>query len=546
MTASHNPIGDNGVKMVDPDGGMLDMKWEKVRPFAYLTLLCGLIVHDFLDAPQYACEIANCTVDSLQSVIESIISSESIEMANRENAVVHLGRDTRPSSAHLSDLVARGVRAFGCTVTDHGLVTTPQLHHVVRFSNLPNANPRYKGVEGYYTIHATSFLDLISSVPSDVTSSRGPLFVDCAHGIGAQAVSELGKRISSRLDIRAVNIGSTEEEQQRLNDGCGAEYVQKGRKKPSGMTSEEFDHTRNCSLDGDADRVVFHYVDSNKQWQLLDGDKIATLLAIFVSELCKQSKLQLTKASNEQANSSFTPKNGKEALEYLRCNPLSLGLVQTAYANGASTRYLRSLGLPVLTAKTGVKYVHAKAEEFDVGVYFEANGHGTVLFSPFIANLLEKAGGLSDTEMQELFDGDSAAALAFRRLTMLPRLVNQAVGDAISDLLLVEAVLILKGWTLDQWNAIYADSPTAQGKLCVHDKTVFQTTEDETRLVKPESVQAELDALMSKYPNSRTFVRPSGTEDIVRLYCEASTEQDAQSMLHDVQNVLASGGYVRS
>ena len=27
---------------------------------------------------------------------------------------------------------------------------------------------------------------------------------------------------------------------------------------------------------------------------------------------------------------------------------------------------------------TGVKHLHAKALEFDVGVYFEANGHGTV------------------------------------------------------------------------------------------------------------------------------------------------------------------------
>lgn len=30
---------------------------------------------------------------------------------------------------------------------------------------------------------------------------------------------------------------------------------------------------------------------------------------------------------------------------------------------------------------TGVKHLHHAAEEFDIGVYFEANGHGTVLFS---------------------------------------------------------------------------------------------------------------------------------------------------------------------
>lgn len=30
VTASHNPIEDNGVKMIDPDGGMLARAWEQV------------------------------------------------------------------------------------------------------------------------------------------------------------------------------------------------------------------------------------------------------------------------------------------------------------------------------------------------------------------------------------------------------------------------------------------------------------------------------------------------------------------------------------
>ena len=30
ITASHNPEDDNGVKLVDPDGEMLEEKWEAV------------------------------------------------------------------------------------------------------------------------------------------------------------------------------------------------------------------------------------------------------------------------------------------------------------------------------------------------------------------------------------------------------------------------------------------------------------------------------------------------------------------------------------
>ena len=41
-----------------------------------------------------------------------------------------------------------------------------------------------------------------------------------------------------------------------------------------------------------------------------------------------------------------------------------------------------------------MKYLHEAAHHFDVGIYFEANGHGTVLFSTaFLAKLKQVTGG---------------------------------------------------------------------------------------------------------------------------------------------------------
>ena len=36
--------------------------------------------------------------------------------------------------------------------------------------------------------------------------------------------------------------------------------------------------------------------------------------------------------------------------------------------------------MPVACTPTGVKHLHHRAVDFDIGVYFEANGHGTVVF----------------------------------------------------------------------------------------------------------------------------------------------------------------------
>lgn len=62
-----------------------------------------------------------------------------------------------------------------------------------------------------------------------------------------------------------------------------------------------------------------------------------------------------------------------------------------------SRRYLKAQGVPVAIAKTGVKFVHHEAEKYDVGVYFEANGHGTVLFKDKVLARL--------TDMQEVTTG---------------------------------------------------------------------------------------------------------------------------------------------
>jgi phosphoacetylglucosamine mutase len=115
----------------------------------------------------------------------------------------------------------------------------------------------------------------------------------------------------------------------------------------------------------------------------------------------------------------------------------------------------------VLIAKTGVKHVHAAAHEnFDVGIYFEANGHGTVLFHQ------ERFGAFLRACPSRL-----RQCRAWQRLRLLPSLINPAVGDALSDLLLVDVILQIKGWDIATWNSkMYSDLPSRQLKVEVKDR----------------------------------------------------------------------------
>jgi phosphoacetylglucosamine mutase len=113
----------------------------------------------------------------------------------------------------------------------------------------------------------------------------------------------------------------------------------------------------------------------------------------------------------------------------------------------------------------------------------------------------------------------------------LTLLVNQTVGDALSDMLLVEVVLAHKSYTAAEWDSLYADLPNRLVKVVVGDRNAFRTENAERHLVSPLGLQSKIDELVRRYEGGRSFVRPSGTEDVVRVYAEAVKKPEADGEL---------------
>jgi len=460
ITASHNPEEDNGVKLVEPLGEMLVPGWE-----AHATR-----VAQAGDAAAAAVALAE------------VVEAEGIHVGGAAAAPrVMLAYDTRPSSASLAAAARKGIEAVGAEAVDLGLRTTPQLHYAVRASNLG----RDGSEAAYYQELAGAFRALVADCGAGAEGAQ-PLVVDAANGVGAQKLVEMSRCLEGSglaFDVRNAGTGI-------LNSGCGSDHVHTNRVLPAEMGPD--DNGRRCaSVDGDADRVVFFQPDGAAgAVSVFDGDKIACLAALLVKELVAELPAQ---------DHGFT-----------------IGVVQTAYANGASTKYIaNTLAVPTAIAKTGVKYVHAEAVKFDVGVYFESNGHGTVVFSQELLAYLEQT---------------APSSHAAKDLLTMSKMINQAVGDAISGLLMVECALRRKGWSMTDWRAIYSDLASRQLKVRVADCGAITTTPDETRSTAPAALQPAIDAVVARFQGSRAFVRPSGTEDVVRVYAEATTPAVADEL----------------
>ena len=513
ITASHNPEPDNGMKLADSHGGMLDAAWEK-----------------------HAVSLANAPDSKhalilIRTLLEYSKGYHPMKNGKLPKMVVHIGRDTRSHSPPLAALVIRAARAMGATVIDHGEVSTPMLHHFVMHANghlLPSIIPQRCNESGYYSIMAMSYAALLRTGAvsgGKRLSTTSKLIIDGACGIGAVKIVKFQKLFAKLQSeglpvlpmLHTVNFPGDGP----LNDNCGAEFVQKQQLPPkiysksAGSISKRY----MTSYDGDADRIVFHYEDESGKFHLLDGDKIAVLVSSFIQEELR----------------CIDP-DGKA----VKC-----GVVQTAYANGSSTLYLKNVvKTNVVIAKTGVKFVHAAAHHhFDVGVYFEANGHGTVLFGPKFYDFIATA----DARLRGT-PRHNRANIALRRLRVLPALVNQSVGDAMSDMMLVDAILYLRGWDLSTWAGLYADMPSKQAKVKVADRTVISTNDNETAATAPialqTALQSAMDAMVSQEnitgngPKPRCFVRPSGTEDAVRVYAEANSQKGADSLASEAMMLI--------
>ncbi|KAL6183576.1 hypothetical protein ACLB2K_044987 [Fragaria x ananassa] len=497
ITASHNKVSDNGIKVADPSGGMLSQDWE---PFADT--------------------LANARdPQQLVQLITEFVENEKITLDGSKKVEILLARDTRPSGESLLEAARQGISSIiGAVALDMGILTTPTLHWMVRARN--------KGVKAseidYFEQLSSSFRCLVDLIPSgsNTRNEADKLVVDGANGVGGEKLETLKKMFNGLV----IDVRNSGKEGGVLNEGVGADYVQKEKVAPSGFSSQDVG-IRCCSLDGDADRLVYFIVPSTSSGriELVDGDKILSLFAVFI----KEQLSILKKKRDVNVNDGY------------QC---CLGIVQTAYANGASTDYLKQLGLEVIFTPTGVKYLHEKAAQYDIGIYFEANGHGTILFSEQFLQWLEaKIAELSDVAK------GSEPHKAAMRLLAVTKLINQAVGDALSGMLLVEAILQHMGWSIEKWNKLYQDLPSRQLKaktnsgnyqVKVVDRTAVVTANAETVVAKPPGIQEAINAETAKYPRGRCFIRPSGTEDVIRVYAEASTEHAADSLASSVAKLV--------
>lgn len=368
--------------------------------------------------------------------------------------------------------------------------------------------------------YAQEMVDALKAlIPADAASTT--FVIDTASGAGVRLLEIIDSKLDQipNFNIELINTEGT------INQERGAEYIHKKLTKDiaAGKPLPQWiaDHKGEVigTLDGDADRNLLVRVNDDNSVEVIDGDKFAALKAYVLQRYIQEAGL---------------------------ADQFQVGAAQTVLANMGSASFFKRLGIPVQETKVGDKYVREAADKWALGdpatgqpahgvaVYYEAAGHGSIIFSDsFIDAVSNAAPSQAKDILQAMID-----------------MQNMAGGDGIRNLILFRALMMRENLSFDQLNDpnyLYPEVPKIELELKVKYKNNVKSVENLGKEVTgPEDlVQAIADWQQRLGDQYRIIIRASGTSPKVRVQVDGpdtalieEAAYDLMQSIYDSPNII--------
>lgn len=386
-----------------------------------------------------------------------------------------VARDTRASGVWIEDVLVEGVKQYGGTIGDLGVIPTPVAQKIIGARDgikggvmiTASHNPATDNGLKVFMIDGNKLTDeqeleverlyfdigvgedtevpdvayepdentgaireyaemIANALGIDEEFDGGRIVLDAASGAG----HAFSRRVFEGFGMGVEQI-DPEPDGKNINAGYGALYPEKmaARAKELGIMG--------VALDGDADRIVV----ADEEGRIWNGDRLVILLADYLKE------------KGELANDT---------------------VVLTQYSNYAAEQYLVNLGVTVDKVDNGDRYVAQKCEEIGAILGGEVSGH--IIYTPWLKS--------SDGTFMTMF---------------------------------IQKILSDKGCRLADLWARYEDMPSKQWAIDVREKKPL----DEI----PEWNGAVAAATGDFDGDGRVFARYSGTENKLRILVEGSNAE---------------------
>lgn len=417
ITASHNNYEDNGLKIVDNKGFIIDNQEKK-------------------------------------QIIDCYFKNKLFDEKNNNNKYkIYFGYDTRKSSKIIYEKIVNGIHHYdkNIKIVNFGLTTTPEHHYRITNEN--------------YLYHIVKMLNMNDN---DIQ-----IKIDCANGVGKFLFQDIYNLIENKTWIKTIDfINYNTKQYELLNHHCGSDYYINNKNNYLKLSNGLY-----ASLDGDADRSIFFEIQNNNMTKLYDGDTLSLIYVYYLINYCHIEEKDICVVYTSYSNTGF--------IEHIKLN----------YPN-----------IMLKCSKTGVKNCEDIARNNrKIGIYFENNGHGTVL---------------------------NNGSLDLKLLNY----INPVVGDGVINILLI--LILLNHMKKKFENFDYTKYYLSNFQICnIENIEEFENDENETILLKPIIIVNEINKIEKKYNLKRIFIRKSKTENVLRVLIE-SDENNHNECFQELQNLF--------
>ena len=498
ITGGNNNNSYNGIKICSEKGEMLSNEEE-----------------------EYFEEVINSN-----NIKESINTLFAKLKPKQGKCIIVIGIDNRESSKKLSEILIKGLKCIdNCSFNFYDIIPSPSLYFLtfVNQMTFQKIGLKYKMVfvprDNYWGYLINSFNKFHSyynivfkTKEENKIKYENEICIDLANGVASLYKNQIisifnNKENKFPLKIHLINDNNNEHE---LNINCGINSILE-KKIPKNKKEKCASIVKCATLSSDLDSIIYYIdeEDGKNGIEIIKGEKIIVLYAKMLDFLIDNFSKNLKIKYNEM---------------------IKMGIITSKYSNGAFISFcennLKNYKLSV--TKTGINNIQKESKKFDISICYEYNGLGTIYISQDLSTKFGKLSSLIETSK------DSQIIELFQ---LFIALFNSITSDGVSNLLVIESIMKSMNLSIKDVYDFYNEIPYKIVDIKMK-YNKFITNEDDSKIIEPKNMQIIIDELSNKYANSKIYVRPTGTEDYLRVYVETETDDNCEKIIEELSKRL--------
>jgi len=225
--------------------------------------------------------------------------------------------------------------------------------------------------------------------------------------------------------------------------------------------------------------------------------------------------------------------NLSKDLKPLFLNSITISIINTKYTNDSFLNYqakeLKNIK-QIISEKSGIDIMKLTAKEYDISIFYQSNGRGTIHCSENTQKKIDKLYS---------FCFSSIDCLILEFLSLFINSFNRTAGDSISNIIVFEECLKLLNFSLLDVVNLVTEYPFEFDYIKVDNISEFECDEQDVKIIRPENIGNHIDDFLLNLDNkAKCYFKLNKNKKRVRLYVESICKETLKQITKKIRSFI--------